>query len=61
MASPLALRQSLLLSATTNLTNSRSLACTPWLGLARAHDRVHTRRLVFENELITEPHRPTQE
>eukprot|EP00965_Chrysotila_dentata_P169766 5603615-Pleurochrysis_carterae.AAC.2 len=32
-----------------------------WLCLARAYDRVRTCRLVFENESITEPYKPTQE
>eukprot|EP00965_Chrysotila_dentata_P053574 1777506-Pleurochrysis_carterae.AAC.1 len=49
------------LIATTCLTHSRSWACTLWLYLARAHDRVRTRRLVFENELKSEPYKPTQE
>eukprot|EP00965_Chrysotila_dentata_P044193 1469022-Pleurochrysis_carterae.AAC.2 len=53
-------RENLLLLATINLTNSRALTCSQWLGLARAHVRVRTRMLVFENELITEPYRPTQ-
>eukprot|EP00965_Chrysotila_dentata_P183238 6050943-Pleurochrysis_carterae.AAC.1 len=50
-----------LLFATIFPTNSRSLACAQWLSLAIALGRVGKRRLVFENELKSEPYKPTQE
>eukprot|EP00965_Chrysotila_dentata_P124115 4102176-Pleurochrysis_carterae.AAC.1 len=53
-------RYQMLLFATICLSNSRSLACAQWLCLARAHNRVRMRRLVFEIELTSAPYKPTQ-